>query len=487
MVNEHTTKEARQLEVKLSSHIDKEASSTEQTISHLVTATVDESTKAISRDITNLRIQSSTDSERRRFLDSLKFATMNERRNHVTASHEGTFDWIFDMDMSSDSEGISSTPSWDQFQEWLLSESDTYWISGKPGSGKSTLVKFLVTSDHTQAILNRWREGAAIFSHFFWKPGSDLQKNLKGLLCSLIHQALSHESTVLDNILTRTTSYQDKDHDTDWSLSELESLCLDTLSSYPSPVCIFIDGLDEICNSDLLALLKLVDDMRSLPNVKVCVASRPETIFWRRFGNHQQMRLQDLTRRDMWAYAHSMLGSGRRNGSGDEDSSGPNFPYYMLSNMVSKAEGVFLWLYLATGSLLRGWENGDDMTELESRLEALPGGLSELYADMWSRLNEDSAVYHKVAAEYFYLVLDARILDQDPARGSPVMSLENWDGDLTLAQFMVLTTRRFREKAIDPSIETSDLFEDNENHRNIMQGNEGLDTKTMRRACRGAE
>lgn len=55
----------------------------------------------------------------------------------------------------SDSMLSSLNNSWDNFQEWLLSESNTYWISGKPGSGKSTLVKFLVTSNHTQTTLNR--------------------------------------------------------------------------------------------------------------------------------------------------------------------------------------------------------------------------------------------------------------------------------------------------------------------------------------------
>lgn len=441
---------------------------------------------------------------------------MNERRNHVTDSHEGTFDWIFDMDMSSDSEGSKSefnpedgssdgfeigsdsdvltsstlsdsmlsslNNSWDNFQEWLLSESNTYWISGKPGSGKSTLVKFLVTSNHTQTTLNRWREGAVILSHFFWKPGSSMQKNIKGLLCSLLHQALSREPTVLDKILTQTTSYRDKDHDTDWSVRELGSLCLDTLISYPFPVCIFLDGLDEICKDDVLAVLKLVDDMGSLPNVKICVASRSEALFWRRFGNQQQMRLQDLTMRDMWAYARSILTTGPKDGSDDEAAPGPNFPNYMLRYMVSEAEGVFLWLHLATRSLLQGWVNGDDMTELESRLEALPGGLSELYADMWSRLNDDSAIYRKVAAEYFHLLLDAKLLNcLLPGGADTISGFAHPDEDLTLVQFMVLTTRRFREKALDPSIKTSSLFEKDETIDTLCQETEAL----IQRRCAG--
>lgn len=308
-----------------------------------------------------------------------------------------------------------------------------------------------------------------------------MQKNLKGLLCCLLHQALSHEPTVLDKVLTQISSYQSKDYDADWSPRDLESLFLDTLISYPFPICIFIDGLDEICSDDVLALLKLIDDARSLPSVKVCVASQPEALFWRRFGNHQQMCLQDLTKKGMWAYARSVLSPGRRENSGDEASSGPDLPSYMLSNMVSKAEGVFLWLHLATRSFLRGLQNGDDITELESRLETLPGGLSELYADIWSRLNADSAIYRKVAAEYLHLLLDARILDRVLASEGLVFGSRHWDGNLNLAQFTILTTRQIRGKVFDPSTQTQFLCEREKDIDTLCQETEA----SIQRRCAG--
>ena len=184
------------------------------------------------------------------------------------------------------------------------------------------------------------------------------------------------------------------------------------------------------------------------------------------------MRLQDLTTRDMWAYVRSILRSGG-------PASGPDFPDRMLRYMVSKAEGVFLWLHLATRSLLQGWENGDDMTELESRLEALPGGLAELYADIWSRLNDDSAIYRKVAAEYFRLLIDAKSLESAPKWVTG--EIFPWAGDLTLVQFMVLTTRRIWEKALDPSIEASLLLEKDETIDTLCHETEA----SIQRRCAG--
>lgn len=71
-----------------------------------------------------------------RLLQSLKYPAMNERRNHVSKSYTGTFQWVLDAD------GIASNDDsehnrWDNFGDWLKSGNDIYWISGKPGSGKA--------------------------------------------------------------------------------------------------------------------------------------------------------------------------------------------------------------------------------------------------------------------------------------------------------------------------------------------------------------
>ncbi|KAK7735998.1 hypothetical protein SLS63_003516 [Diaporthe eres] len=101
---------------------------------------------------------------RERLLQSLKFPGFNERRNQVSEAYERTFQWIFmgdDGPTQSDPTGsdwedsdwedsdledidLADPPeaSWDLFSNWLSSTAPVYWISGKPGSGKTTLVKY---------------------------------------------------------------------------------------------------------------------------------------------------------------------------------------------------------------------------------------------------------------------------------------------------------------------------------------------------------
>ncbi len=113
------------------------------------------------------------------FIDSLKDRDANLRRNQVAESFDGTFQWIFDDDIKR---------PWDSFMEWLKSDSDLYWnhwIVGKAGSGKSTLMKFLLTDPRTLEGLKAWIPGAIILSAFLWNSGREMQRTLKGLLSSL--------------------------------------------------------------------------------------------------------------------------------------------------------------------------------------------------------------------------------------------------------------------------------------------------------------
>lgn len=79
------------------------------------------------------------------------------------------FHWILDSEQSEEQEAGDPwwDKSWDSFIDWLKSDSNIYWISGKAGSGKSTLVKFIVSDSQTLDILNIWKPDPLITSHFF--------------------------------------------------------------------------------------------------------------------------------------------------------------------------------------------------------------------------------------------------------------------------------------------------------------------------------
>ncbi|KAF7561352.1 hypothetical protein G7046_g2793 [Stylonectria norvegica] len=293
---------------------------------------------------------------------------------------------------------------WDDFNDWLKSDSNIYWISGKPGSGKSTLVGYLISCAKTTEALHVWREDASILAHFLWKPGSMMQNNIKGLLLSLTYQALAQKESALVLALEMLKSpFLPKSH-TDWSTKNIKSLCYSVFQAYPSSLCIFVDGLDEVCEEDgEVALVGLISELRELPNVKVCVASRPEPCLQRLLGRHPQLRLQDLTAMDMHRYATESLK-----------------PYWQLCGisrlthsdiipqLMYKAGGVFLWLHIVVRRLIRDLLAGFSKEDILKRIDAFPTELSELYLDIWARLGSES---QKKAAIYLNLILTARNLD----------------------------------------------------------------------------
>ncbi|KAJ0116934.1 hypothetical protein J7T55_003348 [Diaporthe amygdali] len=194
-------------------------------------------------------------------LRSLKYQGFNERQNQVSEAYGNTGSWIFAGDCdgvdgiegsaasssdginpgTTESEGARRSPSdlsnikWDSFSNWLRSTDKFYWISGKPGSGKSTLVKSILDHADTQKYLDIWQPGSLIISHFFWRPGTALQQDIKGLLCSLLYQLLRDSTTALNYVLSSVPHSNAKDSDTDWSTAELRTLCLKVLQAYDRP------------------------------------------------------------------------------------------------------------------------------------------------------------------------------------------------------------------------------------------------------------
>jgi hypothetical protein len=108
-------------------------------------------------------------SAEQRILSSLYFYGMEDWHFTIHAAHEKTFTWIFE---SSDSL-LGTSRSASNFFEWMVSEDSLYWISGKPRSGKSTLMKYICNQDRTQLNLERWSDGSRlrIAKFFFFLDG----------------------------------------------------------------------------------------------------------------------------------------------------------------------------------------------------------------------------------------------------------------------------------------------------------------------------
>ena len=331
--------------------------------------------------------------QRQVFLDSLWFDETNSRMNEIAASHRDTFHWIFDDDQK---------PRWDSFTTWLKGDEPVYWIHGKPGSGKSTLMKFLASASPTKDCLaNRYpNDKVLVVTYYFWLSGSHVQRSRKGFLCSIIRQTIIDDERLLDTLLDEQPKLLEKRNINDWDPKELRTLLICLTSSRTLPLCYFIDGLDEFDQGDdVESVLSLIEEISSTGKTKFCVSSRPENYISTRLSKHPQLRLQDLTAADMEILIRDELSHARskckpaqiKDEHLDE----------IVQTMSWKADGVFLWVHYAINSLITGMRKQDDFKDLLNRTEDLPSGMYELYLQMWKRQNEDQQRYRDEAAMYF--------------------------------------------------------------------------------------
>ena len=324
---------------------------------------------------------------------------MNQRAISIKNAHLGTFQCIFS----------SNLPAWATFVTWLASDENLYWISGKPGSGKSTLTKFVVADAHTKALL---KADTAIVAHYFWNAGDEMQRSVKGFLFAVLYQLFCEEPELVDHLV----SIGRKDNDSDWSTSELRHWIVRILSSYPRPVCIFLDGADEISPADgPTELMDLVQELLGINNVnlKICISSRPEPAFKKWLADGPMLRLQDLTNQDIRHVCSATLVplfTEESVSSMTPTTSNAEICTLLVDELTVKAEGIFLWAHLALKSVQRGRSNSDSRIDILQRTQQLPVGLEALYSSMWERVNDDHGVYAKRAALYPGLILDARKL-----------------------------------------------------------------------------
>ena len=115
------------------------------------------------------------------------------------------------------------------------------------------------------------------------------------------------------------------------------------------------------------------------------------------------LKLHELTEPDIRAYvSDKFMTLTRAHPSVTSNSSRIS---QLKSEIVKKAEGVFLWVDLAVKDQVEGVRNGDSIDILEERLRLLPNEIEDLYARM---LDQIGRIYHKEVATYLRVAVDLR-------------------------------------------------------------------------------
>lgn len=348
-------------------------------------------------------------------LEKFRFNAIDDRYEGIPSAHRNTFSWIFAPE-ADDTVPLSS------FVQWLTSSDDLYWVSGKPGSGKSTLMKYLRTHKETKGKLQEWAQEdlLVLADFFFWNAGKKtLQRSQQGLLRALIYQILRQCPELIQQIypevghLPRHERLGD-DGDENFQipspptsvpglLAILRNAC-DLLTSSHARLCFFIDGLDEY-EGKPSDIIELIGVLRSMPNVKICASSRPWNEFEHSFGQagSQKLYMQELTKNDIRNYVCDILENDENYQNLEEkDEQGAELIY----EIIEAARGVFLWVVLVVRSFQEGLTNGDRIVDLQKRLRHLPRDLNEYFEKIL--LSDVAEFYRSQSARIFTATLKAQ-------------------------------------------------------------------------------
>jgi len=302
---------------------------------------------------------------------------MNARKAQIREAKEDTCDWIWSTN----------------FAQWLASTDEKiFWISGKPGSGKSTLMSFLEKAEAVNARLppgdKRWR----VISFFFdFRLAEQIGNSVEGLLRSLLLGILEGRPDIAMALGIQSPDRAAHPYITVDALAKMFGRGV-AMTDYR--FLLLIDGLDEF-NGNMKSLLETLTELRRHENLKLCLASRPEAMIQHFLGVFPSIRMSEHNWQGIRQYIHLSVEQFR-----------PRLDALQLQDIQDviheRAQGVFLWVYLAIEEVLQAWAARATPTEVKARLNLLPTELRDLYKRILKRLPD----YRRAEAAIIYTLVD---------------------------------------------------------------------------------
>ncbi|EEU34660.1 uncharacterized protein NECHADRAFT_34792 [Fusarium vanettenii 77-13-4] len=322
-------------------------------------------------------------------LTSLSFRQINSRKEAIPEAHTSTCSWIF-RDSETDENGEQL--EWPSFPTWLKQRDDKiYWITGKPGSGKSTLMKYIINNPELQTHLQEYAGDLPCLQagFFFWNPGAEMETSREGLLRTLLHQCLKERPALIPVVAPRRWALYsvlgDEAVAPEWTWKEL-SESFDILCSFHGQefrLALFIDGLDEFKESEKSpdVLISWIRHAATQYGIKICVSSRPWNIFADAFGREPSLTMQNLSRRDIAHFVRtefdkSIAFQEMKEAFQDDATS-------IIEEIIEKAQGVFLWVSLVVRNLLLTLVDNPSLGDLNRMLAEIPSDIVGLYNAIW--------------------------------------------------------------------------------------------------------
>ncbi|KAF3070069.1 Ankyrin repeat domain-containing protein 50 [Trichoderma lentiforme] len=298
-------------------------------------------------------------------LESLRFDQIEARQMTIKNAHAKTCRWLLHKS---------------QYIDWLdtakMNEHSGFlWIKGKPGTGKSTLMKFALNS------AKKTMRDKIIIYFFFNARGEDLERSTLGMYRSLLLQLLE-KLPALQNILELPRAISKPGKEYHWTTEILINLLDQAIQNLKeSSIICFIDALDECEENQIRNMIRFferVGESATAGSFRVCFSSRHYPHISISKGLNLILEGQEGHTQDMITYINSELKIG------DSDLADE-----IRTELHQKASGVFMWVILVVDILNKEHDKGR-IHILKKRLQEIPADLHALFRDILTRDREDT-------------------------------------------------------------------------------------------------
>ncbi|KAK4205977.1 hypothetical protein QBC37DRAFT_246270, partial [Rhypophila decipiens] len=248
--------------------------------------------------------------------------------------------------------------------DWLAKGDGIFHITGKPGSGKTILLNYIYTRQGTSSRLRDWAGPGNKLGEVCFFFGLGVGGHRCGCHClrrRLLHDMLFKVPDEIPRVFPALWRRLDAGLATDYTPTDQDiRVVLDHLIRNAHDAgyrfCFFIDALDQVEDDAGVGLYDLAELLRMWVNesrgaVKMCVSSRELPVFMDQLYPARRIRLQDFTEPDMWSLVRQTLQTDPQFGL--LESADPEDCQYLISSLVDRSEGVFLWLGLVLPKITR--------------------------------------------------------------------------------------------------------------------------------------